>query len=224
MKRHDKKLRTGGADVPIERCLRKRPDAVRLIRAIEARSLLHDRRRLPGLHTGRDCAQRADGSENGHLRSCRRTSRRRSSAVDSAGVGVWRSPREMRTRGLEAMWRPDRRSLHTGCKLWSDWDARLKPGRCTTGAGRTEDGTVHQDSENWHLPSCRRTSRRNEAFGMKFAAQVPEPSQPKGASEAARQRPFRVEPSAGNRWRRKSRENTARELQPGHPKLQMGTK
>ena len=104
---------------------------------------------------------------------------------------------------------------HTGRMLWSDWDARLKPGRCTTGAGRTEDGTVHQSSENWHLPSCRRTSRRNEAFGMKFAAQVPEPSQPKGASEAARQRPFRVEPSAGNRWRRKSRKTTARELEPG---------
>ena len=81
---------------------------------------------------------------------------------------------------------------------------------------------MHQSSENGHLPSCRRTSRRNEASGMKFAAQVPEPSQPKGASEAARQRPF--EPSAGNRWRRKSRKNTARELQPGHPKLQMGTK
>ena len=83
---------------------------------------------------------------------------------------------------------------------------------------------MHQSSENGHLPSCRRTSRRNEASGMKFAAQVPEPSQPKGASEAARQRPFRVEPSAGHRWRRKIRENTARELQRARPKLQMGTK
>ena len=45
---------------------------------------------------------------------------------------------------------------------------------------------MHQSSENGHLPSYRRTSRRNEASGMKFAAQVPEPSQPKGASEAAR--------------------------------------
>ena len=79
-----------------------------------------------------------------------------------------------------------------------------------------------QSSENGHLPSCRRTSRRNEASGMKFAAQVPEPSQTKGASEAARQSP--CEPSAGHRWRRRSRNNTARELQRAHPKLQMGTK
>ena len=152
---------------------------------------------------------------------------RSSSAVDSAAVVVLRW-REKMTRGeIEAVWQPDRRSLHTGYKLWSDWDARLKPGRCTTGAGRTEDGTVHQSSENGHLPSCRRTSRRNEASGMKFAAQVPEPSQPKGCirgGTSSCQRPGPFHPSAGNRWRRKSRKNTARELQPGHPKLQMGTK